>query len=75
MKLLRDILTGADNESYDNGRVVCVLSFLVYFGLAISNTALGHVWSAMDFSSGASAMAIGFGLNLRLKQPTEPPGA
>lgn len=72
-KLLKDILTGIDNKSFDNGRVVCLLSFLVYYGIAISGIHSGHPWTAMDFASGIGAMAVGFGINLRLKRKTEPP--
>jgi len=71
-KLCKDILTGADNRSYDNGRILCVTSFLSYYVLAFVNAGLGHFWSAIDFSSGCTAMAIGFGINLKLKRSTEP---
>ncbi len=71
-KIINDIMTGADNESFDNGRVVCLLSFIVYFILAFCNLHAGHPWTAMDFSGGTTAMAVGFGVNLRLKKSTEP---
>ncbi len=71
-KLFKDILTGADNTSFDNGRVMCSLSFIVYFTLAVLNTCNGHPWGALDFAGGVSAIAVGFGINLRLKRPTEP---
>lgn len=71
MKMLKDILTGKDNETYDNGRVLCVASFVVYFIMALASL---HAtpWSAVDFSAGIGAMAVGFGLNLKFKRDTEP---
>lgn len=71
-KLIKDILTGIDNQSFDNGRVVCLISFLVYYVMAIVGMCMGHPWSAIDFASGIGAMAVGFGINLRLKHNTEP---
>lgn len=72
MKIMKDILTGIDNHSYDNGRVVCAISFLVYYIMAISSLCSIHPWTAMDFAGGVGAMAVGFGVNLRLKRHTEP---
>ena len=72
LKIIKDSLTGSDNESFDNGRIICALSFNIYYLLAFYNTFLGHGWSAVEFASGATAMAVGFGINLHLtKQPPE----
>lgn len=71
-KMIKDILTGADNHSFDNGRVMCVLSFLTFFVMALISVRSEHAWGAMDFAGGVSAMAVGFGFNLRLKRSTEP---
>lgn len=71
-KLWNDVLTGADNKSYDNGRVVCFISFIVYYILSFMSMYSAHPWSAIDFASGCTAMAIGFGMNLHLKKETEP---
>lgn len=71
-KLVKDILTGIDNTSFDNGRVLCFISFLVYYGMAIASFCTGHPWSALDFSGGIGGMAVGFGINLKLKHATEP---
>jgi hypothetical protein len=72
-KILKDILTGIDNESFDNGRVVCVTSFLIYYIMAIVGMGTSHPWGGMDFASGVGAMAVGFGINFRLNKGTEPP--
>jgi hypothetical protein len=72
MKILQDILTGIDNKTYDNGRVICFLSYLVYFFMAVYSTLKCHPWNPTDFCAGAGAMAVGFGINLKLKSDTEP---
>jgi hypothetical protein len=72
MKFWRDILTGIDGQTYDNGRVLCFMSYMVYFGLAIAALAIGKPWQPMDFASGVGTMAVGFGVNLHLKKSTEP---
>lgn len=72
MKLVKDILTGADNETFDHGRVTGLMSFIVYFVLAFYDLITEHKWQAMDFASGISAMAVAFGVNLKLKGDTEP---
>jgi len=72
-KIIKDSLTSPDNESYDNGRIICAMSFTIYYMLAFYNTFLGHGWSAVEFASGATAMAVGFGINLHLTKQS-PPG-
>jgi hypothetical protein len=71
-KLTKDILTGVDNETFDHGRVMGLLSFLTFFVLAFYDLMTEHKWQAMEFASGVSAMAVGFGVNLKLKGDTEP---
>lgn len=71
-KLFKDILTGADNESFDHGRVLGLMSFVVYFGLAMFDLVTDHSWRPMEFASGIGTMAVGFGIHLKLKSDTEP---
>ena len=71
-KLLKDILTGIDNETYDNGRVLCLMSYLVYFTMALGSIVMNDPWPAMDFAGGIGTIAVGFGINLHLKKSTEP---
>lgn len=71
-KLIRDCLTCADNETFDQTRVLSVMSFFSYYGLSFMSAWLNHPWSAMDFSGGIAAMTVAFGINLRLKHRTEP---
>ena len=71
-KLVKDILTGVDKETYDNGRVLCLCSFFIYFVMAIGSLGESQPWTAMDFAGGIGAMAVGFGINLHIKRHTEP---
>lgn len=71
-KLLKDILTGIDQETYDSGRVLCLLSFIIYYAMALGGIILDKPWGAMDFAGGIGTIAVGFGINLRLKRSTEP---
>ncbi len=71
-KFVKDILTTKDNQSYDNGRVAFAVSLATYIGLAVASIYHGNPWTATQFAGGVSAMAVGFGINLRLKSPTEP---
>lgn len=70
-KIIKDSITTHDNESFDNGRIVCALSFTIYYMLAFYNAFLGHGWTAMEFASGCTAMAVGFGINLHLTNKKE----
>lgn len=46
----------------------CILSFLIYYVLAIIDSITGHPWSAMDFTSGIVAMVVGFGIDFNLRR-------
>ena len=73
-KLLKDILTGADNETYDNGRFFCFISHIVYYVMAFLSYVVDKPWSPVDFAAGVAAIAVGFGIHLNLKSGTEPKG-
>lgn len=72
MKIFKDILTCGDNETYDIGRVFCFLSHVVYFVMGFASYVIDKPWAPMDFASGVSAMAVGFGVHLYMKRDTEP---
>ena len=71
-KVLKDIHTGIDNQTFDHGRIMASLSFIAYFGYAVANLVMSHPWTAVDFAGGVSALAVSFGIHLKLKQGTEP---
>ncbi len=72
MKLFRDILTGADNASYDCGRVFYFASNLAYMAMGFTSYVSNHPWGAMDFASGVSTMAVAFGIQIYMKKDSEP---
>lgn len=71
-KFINDVLTGADNKSVDVGRVAFLASYAGFFIFGIVSVCLHHPWTALDYSSGVTAMAVGWGVNLKLKKDTEP---
>ena len=73
-KIFKDILTGADNETYDHSRVLGASCLVGYFVVGFVNMIhAGQVWTGMDFAGGISAIAVAFGIQIKLKENTEPP--
>jgi hypothetical protein len=71
-ELLFHILTGADNKTFDHGRVLSclvVICFLVFTGYDVYTT---HVFEYEHFGIGIGATFAGIGLNLKLKETSEP---
>jgi len=72
-EFLRHIFTGADNHTFDIGRV-----FAGAFGSGALFFQAWHVianhapFSMQDFGIGAGALAAGIGAMLNLKRDTEP---
>lgn len=71
-KLVKDILTGYDNNTYDSARVLCVLSLIIYFGLSISSYLVHMIFEPIGFASGIATIVVGFGVHIYFKQDTEP---
>lgn len=73
--MIRHLLTGADNQTYDIGRVLWAKLVLAYIGMTVWQVAIGHPMDPMTWATGAGAiLAAGAGA-LRLKETTEPPAA
>jgi hypothetical protein len=72
MKILRDILTGSDNVSYDCGRVLYFASHVAYFAMGFVSYLSDRPWGPMDFASGISTMAVAFGIHMYMKKDSEP---
>lgn len=68
-KIFKHSLTLSDNETFDGSKVLCFVSFVIYFSLAIYDTINSGHWSPIDFAGGLGALAVGFGINLKLTQP------
>jgi len=74
IKVLTQILTGADNETHDMGRYIAILSFMTAFTLEVySVVKLGKVFDIQAFGTGVGILMAGVGAMLKLKESTEPP--
>lgn len=71
-KFLKDLLTGIDGESFDIGRVLWALAFLVGLGLAVYCTVMGKPFDLQQYGIGVGALLLAGGGSLRLKSSTEP---
>lgn len=68
----RDILTGIDGESWDVGRVLWVLAFLVGIGLEIYSVMTKTPFDLQAYGLGVGGLLVAGGASLRLKASTEP---
>lgn len=71
-KFLNDTLTGIDGESYDIGRVLWALAFLIGLGLEIYCVVTKTPFDLQQFGVGVGALLLAGGYSLRLKSSTEP---
>lgn len=69
---LQHILTGRDNLTYDLGRVLWALAFLVGIGLAIYSVITQKPFDLTNYGLGVSGLLIAGGAALKLKESTEP---
>lgn len=72
MKLFRDILTGADNVTFDLLRVGTAIGLLVYFGATFYAIAAGTKFDWVAFGGGLGAVLAASGAGIGLKKDTEP---
>jgi len=69
---LLHILTQADNFTFDHGKLISFFSFLIYFVLSIIALILFQKFDPMNFATGVSAMAVGFGIHIKLNPGDKP---
>jgi hypothetical protein len=72
-KLCKDIVTVANGEDFDVGRVLWLVTCLVFLGLAV--WAVVHNHQILDFANfgiGAGGVLAGGGASLGFKKNTEP---
>ena len=67
-------LTGADNQSWDIGRISWAVSTLAVLGLAIWHEAHHQPESIQQLGLSLTAIATGHGIGIGLKGRTEPGG-
>lgn len=72
-KVLNDMCTARDNRSYDHTRIICIISFLLFYILCIfSYIILKHEFKPYEYAEAVGFMTACFGLNLKLKEKGEP---
>ena len=72
LKFINDILTGIDGESYDVGRLLWVLAFVIGMGLEIYSVITGTKFDLQAYGVGVGALLLTGGAALGLKSGTEP---
>lgn len=72
-RLLRQILTDADDRSYEISAVIGFLGMLVYFGLSIANWRdfKPQEWG-IGFGGAVAGMGVAINLKVRAERPKEP---
>ncbi len=71
-QFIKDCLTGIDGESFDIGRVLWALAFLIGMGLEIYSVIEGKQFDLQAFGIGVGALLLAGGGALNLKSKTEP---
>ena len=71
-EFLQHILTGRDNLTYDLGRVLWALAFVIGVGMAIYATVTGKSFDLVNYGLGVSGLLVAGGAALKLKESTEP---
>jgi hypothetical protein len=72
MKILRDILTGSDNQTHDIGRWSWLLSILSIVGGGAFNALHAGVVDLMSFAQALGVVVGAHGASLWAKRDTEP---
>lgn len=72
LKFVKDCLTGIDGQSYDLGRALWVLAFLVGIGLEIASVWTRRYFDLQAYGLGVGALLVAGGAALNLKSKTEP---
>jgi hypothetical protein len=71
-RILLFLFTGADNQTFDIGRVLwclCVLAALVFQSISVFHT---HQFNMQDFGVGMGGLLFGGGASIWIKRGAEP---
>ena len=71
-KLIRDLFTGIDGQSYDLGRVLLAGGALVMIGAGVVGVYHTHALDFVAFGAGFGGLLTGGGALLLMKRQTEP---
>jgi uncharacterized membrane protein YczE len=70
MKIIKDILTCPDNQTYDFGKVMGALIIVIYLGLILFEAVYMKSWHSQEFGVNLGLVMTAIGVLMRLK--TEP---
>ena len=71
-KILRQLLTGADNSTHDVGRWLWLAGFIAYIAFQGYAILKGQSWDPQEFSIGLGAVLALGGAGVAVKASTEP---
>jgi hypothetical protein len=72
MKLVKDLFTGIDNQTFDIARLCLFFGAIAFIALAAHAACKGQPWDPQAFGIGFGAVVAGGGASLALKAKTEP---
>ena len=72
MEFLKHCLTGADNSTYDIGRVLWALAFIIGMALNVYSIVAGKPFDLQNFGIGVGALLLAGGAAIKVKESTEP---
>ena len=71
-EFIKQMLTGRDNLTYDLGRVLWALAFVIGVGVATYCAVTGKPFDLQNYGVGVGALLLAGGAALKLKEDTEP---
>lgn len=70
--MIKQCLTGCDNETYDIARVLWALGVVVGVGLSVISVLKGQPWDIQSYGIGFGTLLAGGGAAVRMKASSEP---
>jgi hypothetical protein len=67
-KIILDCFTGADNSTYDIGRIGFGGAHLMLYWMVITAWWSNHPYGLMDFASAESTITVAYAIHLQLKK-------
>lgn len=71
-KIINDMLTGLDGESFDIGRILWAAGVISYIAYGGWHLFLNHLYNPMDYGTGLGVVLAGGGAAIGMKAKTEP---
>lgn len=72
MKLLKDSLTGIDNETFSGPKVAGMLVVLSFLGLSVADFVMNKKFDPTAFGTGAGLAIAAMGAAVKLSETSEP---